>query len=142
MQFLAWGGPRLTRQIVAGFPPGSHADLYARLVGQALSERLGKQFVVENRTGVGGTLAAETVARAAPDGYTLLLTNPADALAPALYDNLRFDYLRDIAPVASLGRGMAVSCSEPVVSGEVRSGIHRLRKKQPGQDQLGIGRYR
>ena len=100
-------------QIVAGFPPGSHADLYARLVGQALSERLGKQFIVENRTGAGGTLAAESVARAAPDGYTLLLTNPADALAPALYDNLRFDYLRDIALVASLARGMAVLVVNP-----------------------------
>jgi len=100
-------------QIVAGFPPGSHADLYARLVGQALSERLGKQFIVENRTGAAGSLAAESVARAAPDGHTLLLTNPADALDMALYDNLRFDYLRDIVPVASLARGMAVLVVNP-----------------------------
>jgi tripartite-type tricarboxylate transporter receptor subunit TctC len=100
-------------QIVAGFPPGSHADIYARLVGQALSERFGKQFIVENRTGAGGTLAAESVARAEPNGYTLLLTNPADALAPALYDNLKFDYFHDIVQVASLGRGMAVVVVTP-----------------------------
>jgi tripartite-type tricarboxylate transporter receptor subunit TctC len=100
-------------QIVAGFPPGSHADLYARLVGQALSERFGKQFVVENRTGAGGSLAAESVAKAEPNGYTLLLTNPADALDMALYDNLRFDYLRDIRPIASLSRGMAVLVVNP-----------------------------
>ena len=100
-------------QIVAGFPPGSHADLYARLVGQALSERFGQQFIVGNRTGAGGTIAAESVSRATPDGYTLLLTNPADALAPALYEKLRFDYLRDIAPVASLARGMAVLVVKP-----------------------------
>ena len=103
---IAWSQAYPVRpvQIVAGFPPGSHADLYARLVGNALSERLGRQFIVENRTGVGGSLAAESVARGAPDGYTLLLTNPADALGMSLYDNLRFDYLRDISPVASLGR--------------------------------------
>src|SRR5712671_4226703 len=112
---IAWSQdyPVRSVQIVAGFPPGSHADLYARLVGQALSERFGKQFIVENRTGAGGTLAAESVARAAPDGYTILLTNPADALAPALYENLRFDYLRDVAPVASLARGMAVLVVNP-----------------------------
>jgi tripartite-type tricarboxylate transporter receptor subunit TctC len=112
---IAWSQDYPVRpvQIVAGFPPGSHADLYARLVGQVLSERFGKQFIVENRTGAGGTLAAESVARAAPDGHTLLLTNPADALAPALYDKLRFDYLRDITPVASLARGMAVLVVNP-----------------------------
>jgi tripartite-type tricarboxylate transporter receptor subunit TctC len=112
---IAWSQayPARPVQIVAGFPPGSHADLYARLVGQALSERLGKQFIVENRTGAAGSLAAESVARAEPDGYTLLLTNPADALDMALYDNLRFDYLRDVAPVASLASGMAVVVVNP-----------------------------
>src|SRR5437016_5836928 len=89
---MAWSlaYPLRPVQIVAGFPPGSHADLYARLAGQALSERFGKPFIVENRTGAAGSLAAESVARAEPDGHTLLLTNPADALDTALYDNLKF----------------------------------------------------
>jgi tripartite-type tricarboxylate transporter receptor subunit TctC len=100
-------------QIVAGFPPGSHADIYARLIGKALSERFGTSFIVENRTGAAGSLAAESVARAEPDGHTLLLTNPADALDMSLYDNLRFNYLNDIRPIASLGRGMAVVVVNP-----------------------------
>jgi tripartite-type tricarboxylate transporter receptor subunit TctC len=100
-------------QIVAGFPPGSHADIYARLIGKALSERFGTSFIVENRTGAAGSLAAESVARAEPDGHTLLLTNPADALDMSLYDNLRFNYLNDIRPIASLGRGTAVVVVNP-----------------------------
>jgi tripartite-type tricarboxylate transporter receptor subunit TctC len=131
------GYPVRPVQIVAGFPPGSHADLYARLVGQALSEQLGKPFIVENRTGAGGTLAAETVARAAPDGYTLLLTNPADALAPALYDNLRFDYLRDIAPVASLSRGMAVLVVNPSFPAKSVPEFIAYAKSNPGRISLG-----
>ncbi len=124
-------------QIVAGFPPGSHADLYARLIGQALSERFGKQFIVENRTGAGGSLAAESVARAEPDGHTLLLTNPADALDTALYDNLRFDYLRDIAPVASLARGMAFLVVTPSFPAKSFSEFIAYAKSNKGKISLG-----
>ena len=136
---IAWSQAYPVRpvQIVAGFPPGSHADLYARLVGHALSERLGRQFIVENRTGVGGSLAAESVARAAPDGYTLLLTNPADALGMSLYDNLRFDYLRDISPVASLGRGMAVLVVTPSFPAKSFSEFIAYAKSNKGKLSLG-----
>jgi tripartite-type tricarboxylate transporter receptor subunit TctC len=136
---LAWAQayPARPVQIVAGFPPGSHADIYARLVGQALSERLGKPFIVENRTGVGGSLAAESVARAAPDGYTLLLTNPADALGLSLYDNLKFDYLRDISPVAGLSRGMAVLVVNPAFPAKSFPEFIAYAKDNKGKISLG-----
>jgi len=105
--------------LIAGFPPGGIVDMMARMVSQALSERLGQRFVVENRTGAGGTIAAEYVARAKPDGYTLLLTNAADAWNTAIYDNLNFDYLRDITPVTGIERAggvMEVNLSVPVNS--------------------------
>src|SRR5262249_54333868 len=77
-------------RIISGFPPGGVNDTYARLIGQWLSERLGQQFFVENRPGAGGNIAAETLVRAAPDGYTLLLATSADAWNATLYDNLKF----------------------------------------------------
>src|SRR5712671_7882133 len=91
-------------RIVIGFAPGGVSDLYARLAAQMLSERLGQQFVVDNRTGAGGSIATESVVRAAPDGYTLLMTGSNDCWNTALYDNLAFNYTRDIEPVASLSR--------------------------------------
>ena len=78
------------------------SDIFARLIGQWLSERLGQSFVIENRPGAGGTIAVDAVVRAAPDGYTLLLSAVNDAYAECLYPDLRFKYLRDIAPVASI----------------------------------------
>jgi len=112
---VAWAQTYPTRpvRIVAGYPPGGLADLYARLLGQSLSERLGKPFIVENRAGAAGSLAAESVARAAPDGHTLLLTTATDAWNTAVYDNLRFDYLRDVEPIASIAHGMAVLVVNP-----------------------------
>src|SRR5262249_35189848 len=77
---------------------GSGSDMAARLLGQRLSERLGQPFVVENRPGAGGNIATETVVRAAPDGYTLLLVTAANAVNATLYDKLNFVFLRDIAP--------------------------------------------
>ncbi|HEY1474481.1 MAG TPA: tripartite tricarboxylate transporter substrate binding protein [Pseudolabrys sp.] len=88
--------------IVVGFPAGGTSDVVARVVGQWLSERLGQQFVIENRPGAGSNLAAEAVARANPDAYTLLLIGGANTINATLFDKLSFDFLRDITPVASV----------------------------------------
>src|SRR5437762_360470 len=93
--------------------PGGAADILARLLGSWLSERLGQQFVVENRTGAGGNIGTEAVVRAPPDGYTLLLTATSDAISATLYDKLNFNFLRDIAPVAGLIRGPFVMVVKP-----------------------------
>jgi tripartite-type tricarboxylate transporter receptor subunit TctC len=102
-------------RLIVGFPPGGASDITARLTGQWLSERLGQQFVIENRPGAGATLATETVAKAPPDGYTLLLTGSNDAWNATLYGNLKFNYIRDIAAVASVSRGMGVLVVHPSV---------------------------
>jgi tripartite-type tricarboxylate transporter receptor subunit TctC len=91
-------------RIVVGFVPGTGNDITARLIGQWLSDRLGRQFFVENRPGAASNLAVEIVARAVPDGHTLLSTGPATTINAALYKNLSFDFLRDIAPVAGTMR--------------------------------------
>ena len=91
-------------RLVIGYTPGGSADLTARLMGQWLSERLGQSFVIENRPGGGTNIATEAVVRAAPDGYTLLLAAPANAINATLYDKLNFDFLRDTEAVAGLIR--------------------------------------
>ena len=90
--------------LVVGFPPGGGVDIVARLIGQWLSERLGQQVVVDNKPGAGGNIATETVVRAAPDGYTLTYVGPVAAINASFYKNLGFDFIRDIAPVASFMR--------------------------------------
>ena len=100
-------------RIVVGFTVGGFYDTYARLIAQWLSEHLGQPFVIENRIGAGGSIATEAVVRAAPDGYTLLFTGSNDAWNTALYDNLSFNYVRDIAPVASISKGMGVLVVPP-----------------------------
>jgi tripartite-type tricarboxylate transporter receptor subunit TctC len=98
---------RLVRFIV-GWPPGGAADLVARLIGQKLSDRLGQPVIIENRPGAASNLAVEAVVKAPPDGYTLLHIAASNAWNATLYDNLRFDFIRDIAPVASTTRGPGV----------------------------------
>ena len=101
-------------RLVVGFDAGGAADILARLMGQWLSERLGQQFVIENRSGASGSIAAEAVARAAPDGYTLLLLTSTDVINAALYEKLNFDFIRDIVPVASITRAPHMMVVHPL----------------------------
>jgi tripartite-type tricarboxylate transporter receptor subunit TctC len=91
-------------RFVVGYPPGGATDILARLIGQRLSERLGQQFVIENKPGAGNNIGTEAVVNAEPDGYTVLLINPANYINTSLYTNLKFNFVRDIAPVASFNR--------------------------------------
>src|SRR5262245_7538774 len=96
----AQGYPARPVRIMVGFAAGSTSDIYARLVGQWLSERLAQPFVVENRPGAGGNIGTAAVVNAPPDGYTLLMIASANAINATLYERLNFDFLRDIAPIA------------------------------------------
>ena len=89
---------------IVGYPPAGTTDILARVVGQALSEELGQQFVIENRPGAGNNLGTEAVIHAPPDGYTILLVNPANGINATLYKKLNFNFVRDIAPVAGITR--------------------------------------
>jgi tripartite-type tricarboxylate transporter receptor subunit TctC len=89
---------------VVGYPPGGATDILARLIGQRLSEKIGQQFVIENKPGAGNNIATESVVNAEPDGYTLQLINPANFINASLYTNLKFNFVRDIAPIASFQR--------------------------------------
>ena len=116
MPGVAWGQAYPTRpvHILVGFAPGGGADILARLVAQWLSERLGRQFVVENRVGAASNLATEAAVNAAPDGYTLAVISSTNAINATLYEKLNFHLIRDIAPVAGVMRVpnlMLVNCS-------------------------------
>jgi tripartite-type tricarboxylate transporter receptor subunit TctC len=91
-------------RFLVGYPPGGATDILARLIGQRLSEKLGQQFVVENKPGAGNNICTEAAVNAAPDAYTVLLINPANYINTTLYANLKFDFVRDIAPIASFNR--------------------------------------
>jgi tripartite-type tricarboxylate transporter receptor subunit TctC len=115
---IAWAEAYPTRpvRLIVGFVAGGAPDILARLLGQWLSERLGQPFVVENRPGAGSNIATETVVNAPADGYTLLLASPANAVNATLYAKLNYNFIRDIAPVASISRealGMEVNPSFP-----------------------------
>jgi tripartite-type tricarboxylate transporter receptor subunit TctC len=103
---IAWGQAYPTRpvRIIVPYPAGGSGDILARLMGQWLSERLGQPFIIDNRPGAGTNIGTEAVVRAAPDGYTLLLASPANAINATLYDKLNFNFIRDTVPVASIQR--------------------------------------
>ena len=102
-------------QIIVGYPPGGATDAIARLIAQQLSERLGQQFMVDNRPGPGSNIGTEAVVRSQPDGYTLLLIFSANAINATFYDKLSFNFIRDIAPVASIARSPFVMEVHPSV---------------------------
>src|SRR6516164_8869912 len=102
-------------RIIVTFAPAGSSDIVARLIGQWLSERLGQQFVIDNRPGGGGNIGTEVVVRAPADGYTLLLATGANAINATLYDKLNFNFIRDIAPVGSVIRFPYVMVVNPSV---------------------------
>ena len=117
----------------SAFRPAAASDIVARLMGQWLSERLGQPFVIENRPGAGSNIATETVVRAAPDGYTLLLVAPANAINATLYDKLNFNFIRDIAPVASIVRAPFVMVVNPSVPAKTVPEFIAYAKANPGK---------
>ena len=134
--------PNRPVRIIVGLPAGSSSDIGARLMGQWLSERIGQPFVIENRPGAGQNLAAEAVVRAPPDGYTLLLSNTANASNPWLYDKLSFNFIRDVTPVAGLIRVPQVMLVNPSVPARTVPEFIAYAKANPGKINMasvGIG---
>jgi len=119
-------------RIIVGFPAGGGVDINARPIGQWLSERLGQQFVIENRPGAGSNIATEAVVRAAPDGHTLLAVSVANALNATLYDKLNFNFIRDIVPVASTMRVPGLMVVHPSMPANTLPEFITYVKANPG----------
>jgi len=119
--------------MMVGFAPGGSSDIAARVIGQWLSERLGQTFVIENRPGAGANIAAEAVVRAAPDGYTLLLISSSDTINATLYPKVSFNFVRDIAPVASLTRQPQVLMANPSFPATTFNELIAYAKANPGK---------
>jgi tripartite-type tricarboxylate transporter receptor subunit TctC len=130
---LADAYPTRPVRIVAGFPAGNASDIVARLAGQALSERLGQQFIVDNRPGAGGNIGTEFVVRATSDGYTLLLVSPSTTTNATLYGNLTFNFLHDIAPAAGIARAPYVMVLNPALSAKTVPEFLAYAKANPGK---------
>ena len=124
-------------RIIVGFPPGGIVDITARLIAPWLSHRLGQQFLVENRPGASGNIAAEELVRASPDGYTLFLVSATNAYNATLYDNLKFDFIRDMAPIASIGRDAFVMVVNPSFPAKTGSEFITYAKANPGKLNMG-----
>jgi tripartite-type tricarboxylate transporter receptor subunit TctC len=120
-------------RFIVGYPAGGATDILARLIGQRLSERLGQQFVIENKPGAGNNIGTEAVVNAEPDGYTVLLVNPANFINASLYVNLRFNFVRDIAPVASFIRVPNVMTVAPDVPAKTVAEFIAYVKANPGK---------
>jgi tripartite-type tricarboxylate transporter receptor subunit TctC len=130
---LALDYPTRPVRFVVGFPAGGQQDIMARLIGQWLSERLGQQFLVENRSGAGGNIGAEAVINSPPDGYTMLLVGSPNAINATLYQKLNFVFLRDIAPVASFARTPLVMEVHPSVPVKTVPEFIAYTKANPGK---------
>jgi tripartite-type tricarboxylate transporter receptor subunit TctC len=127
---------------IVGFAAGGGTDIVARLTGQWLSERLGQQFIIENRPGAGNNIGTEAVVNAAPDGYTILLANVSNAINAALYENLKFNFIRDIAPIAGIITVPATIVLHPSVPAKTVPEFIAYAKANPGKISMassGIG---
>jgi tripartite-type tricarboxylate transporter receptor subunit TctC len=132
---VAWAQAYPTRpvRLIEGFGAGSAPDILARLIGQSLSEQLGQSFVVENRSGANSNIATDAVARASPDGYTLLLITSANAINATLYDKLNYNFIRDIVPIASIVRVPLVMEVHPSVPARTVAEFIAYAKANPGK---------
>jgi tripartite-type tricarboxylate transporter receptor subunit TctC len=127
---------------LVGYPPGGSTDICARLIGQYLSEHLNQQFTVENKPGAGNNLATEMAAHSPPDGYTVFLVNPANAINATLYKNLSFNFIQDMAPVAGFIRVPNVMEVNPNVPAQTVKEFIDYAKANPGKVNMassGIG---
>ena len=129
--------PSRLARIIVGFPPGGATDIQARLMGQWLSDRLGQQFIVENRAGASGNIGTEAVAKAPADGYTLLQIVTPHAINAALYSNLSFDFVRDIVPIIYSARLAYVVVVHPSVPAKTIPEFIAYAKANPGKINYG-----
>jgi len=133
----AQGYPSRPVRLIAPVAPAGASDITARLIGQWLSERLGQQFVIDNRPGGGNNIGTEAVVRASADGYTLLMAATPNAVNATLYDKLSFNFLRDIAPVASVIRAPYVIAVNPAVAAKTIPELIAYAKANPGKLSMG-----
>ncbi|MCA7082933.1 tripartite tricarboxylate transporter substrate binding protein [Cupriavidus cauae] len=131
------GYPNRPIRMIIGFPPGGPTDIVARVIGQALGDRLGQPIVVENRPGAGGNIAAEAVAKAQPDGYTLLYNTSSIAIAPWVYAHVNYDPVKDFAPVALTAEMPLVLMVNPSVPARTPKDLVQLIRSRPGQLNYG-----
>src|SRR5664280_3654645 len=139
LQF-AWAQAYPTQpvRVIVGFPAGQAADSLARIVAQALSQRLGQQFIVDNRPGAGGNIGIDVVVRSAPDGYTILMeVMTSNAISASLYPDLNFNFIRDIAPVAIIGGAAYVVAVNPSVPANTLPEFIAYAKANPGKINMG-----
>lgn len=138
---LTWAQSYPSRpvRLISGFPAGGPNDILARLIGQWLSERLGKPFLIENRPGAAGNIGTEVVVRAPPDGHTLLLASTPSAINATLYEKLSFNFMRDIAPVASIIRMPNVVVINPLFPAKTFPEFIAYAKANPGKINMGSG---
>jgi len=138
---LAWAQTYPTRpvRLFVGFPAGSSADIVARIMGQWLADRLGQPFVTENRAGAASNIAAEAVVRAASDGYSLLWATPANAISGTFYDNLNFNFIRDIAPIAGVMSTPLVMVVNPSFPTKTVPEFIAYAKANPGKINMASG---
>ena len=139
MQRFAWAQAYPSRPVrwIVGFAPAGGVDIIARLMGQWLSERLGQPFVIENRPGAGTNIATEAVVNAPPDGYTLLLSNLANAINATLYEKLNFNFIRDIAPVAGISQAPLIMAVNPSIPAKTVPEFIAYAKANPGRINMG-----
>jgi tripartite-type tricarboxylate transporter receptor subunit TctC len=139
LSWPAWAQtyPSQPVRIIVGFPAGGAQDIHARLIGEWLSKELHQPFIIENRPGAGTNIAAEAVVRAPADGYTFLLVVAANTINGSLYNNLSFDFLRDIAPVASISRVPLVMVVHPSVAAKTVPEFLSLARANPAKIKMG-----